>query len=360
MIASAPYLRWAKVRPRVTYDLASSGLLPVSTEELLGDASAASAFDISGPNDDGYVPLREAIARRYGVSADRISIANGAAGANFLVCLTLLKPGDDALIELPAYDPLIAVARVAGANVIHFERRPSDFSLDVNAIRDAVTPKTRLVVISNAHNPSGAMAPADVLDDIGRIAAGVGAHVLVDEVYAEAQHDDSPAPQPAALRGDNVVTTNSLTKAYGLAGLRCGWILASTRLSQRFREARDVVDGSGPFVPERLALTAFQHIDRLRSRARAVFAENLGTLRTMLAANPQIEWIEPQAGTTVFPRVKGGPDTSALVERLIRDYDTVAVPGHFFQRPQHLRLSFSGRPDMVVEAARRLDRALRE
>jgi aspartate/methionine/tyrosine aminotransferase len=359
MIASAPYLRWAKVRPRVTYDLASSGLVPVSTEELLGDAPAKIAFEISGPNDDGYGALREAIGRRYGMTADRVSIANGAAGANFLVCLSLLRRGDDVLIELPAYDPLIAAVRVAGANVVHFERRREHgFALDPEAIRRAVTPATRLIVISNAHNPSGAMAGPEILDAIGRIADQAGAYVLVDEVYAEAQHDDGPVPQPAAGRGDRFVTTNSLTKAYGLAGLRCGWILASPDLSQRIRETRDVVDGSGPFVAERLALTAFEQIDRLRERARALFAENLATLRQMAAASPRIEWLEPQAGSTVFPRVIGVDDTASLVERLIRDYDTVAVPGHFFQQPQHLRVSFSGRPEMVREAARRLQRAL--
>jgi aspartate/methionine/tyrosine aminotransferase len=361
MITSAPYLRWAKVRPRVAYDLASSGLVPVSTGELLGDAAAKSAFDITGPNDDGYVPLRDSIGRRYGVDAGRVSIANGAAGANFLVLLALLKPGDDALIELPAYDPLIAAARVAGANVVHFRRRWEDaFALDPQAVRDAITPKTRLIVISNAHNPSGALASSGVLEEIGRIAATAGAHVMVDEVYAEAQHEDVPAPAPAAVLGDMFVSTNSLTKAYGLAGLRCGWVIASPDVSRRIRETRDVVDGSGPFVAERLALTAFEQLDRLRARARGVFAGNLATLRAMAAANPRIDWLEPQAGTTVFPRIRDVDDTSMLVERLIRDYDTVAVPGYFFQSPQHLRLSFSGNPEMVREAASRLDRALRD
>lgn len=361
MTVSAPYLRWAKVRPRVAYDLASSGLLPVTTEELLGSASAASAFEISGPNDDGYLPLRESIGRRYGVDAGRVSIANGAAGANFLVFLALLKPGDDALIESPAYDPLIAAAKIAGANVVHFERHwARGFALEPEAVRRAMTPKTRLIVSSNAHNPSGAMAGAHVLDEIAHDAGKAGANLLVDEVYAEAQHADEPVPVPAALRGEHVITTSSLTKAYGLAGLRCGWIVASTALSQQIRETRDGVDGSGPFVTEHLAVTAFGRIDRLRARARAVLAENLATLRSMAAAHPRLEWLEPHAGTTAFPRVKGMADTSDLVERLIRDYDTVAVPGHFFQRPEHVRLSFSGRPAMVREAVSRLDRALRD
>jgi aspartate/methionine/tyrosine aminotransferase len=361
MIASAPYLRWAKTRPRVTYDLGSSGVVPVSTEELLGEAQAKSSFDISGPNDEGYPPLRDAIAERYGLPSECVSIAGGAAGANFLALLALVGPGDDVLIERPAYDPLIAATRVAGATPIAFERHWEDgFALDADAVGRALTPKTRLIVISNAHNPSGAMADVGVLEEVGRVAATVGARVLVDEVYAEAQHDESAPLPPAARLGDTFITTSSLTKAYGLAGLRCGWILASPAVSQTIRQARDVVDGSGPFVAERLALTAFQQLERLRARARLLLAENLATLRAITSSNPRLEWLEPQAGTTVFPKVRDVEDTAALVDALIRNYDTVAVPGHFFQRPQHLRLSFSGRPEMVREAARRLDRALSE
>lgn len=219
MIIPAPYMRWAKTRPRVTYDLASSGLLPVTTSELLGEARAADAFEISGPTDEGLVPLREAIAARYRTTADSVSIAAGASGANFQVMLTLLEPGDDALVERPSYDPLIAAAHAAGANVVHFERsREKGFALDPYVVRTALTPATKLIVISNAHNPSGAMATRDTLEQIGVMAEAIGARVLVDEVYAEAQHDAGPIPAPAATFGAAFVSTNSLTKAY-----RTGW-----------------------------------------------------------------------------------------------------------------------------------------
>lgn len=354
-------MRWAKTRPRVTYDLASSGLTPVTTRELLGDATAADAFDISGPTDEGFVPLREAIAQRYGMTADGVSIAAGASGANFQVMVALLEPGDDALIETPAYDPLIAAARAAGANVVHFERRWSKgYALDPYVVRSALTPATKLIVVSNAHNPSGAVATRDALAQVGVMAEAIGALVLVDEVYAEAQHDGTPCPQPAATLGEVFVSTNSLTKAYGLAGLRCGWIAGSPSVSGRVRAIRDVVDGSGPYVAERLSLTAFEQLDRLRSRARDIFARNLDVVRAMAEANPRLEWLEPGAGTTAFPRVTGLDDTSELVARLIRDYDTIVVPGGFFQAPQHIRIAFGGRPDMVKEAVGRLDRALRE
>jgi aspartate/methionine/tyrosine aminotransferase len=361
MNSAAPYMRWAKTRPRVTYDLASSGLTPVTTEELLGDARARDAFEISGPNDEGYVPLREALGERYGMPSDCVSIASGASGANFLACLALLEPGDDALIETPGYDPLIAAARAAGAHVVPFERSWSKgFALDPYVIRTALTPATRLIVISNAHNPSGAMAGRDVLEQIGVMADAIGAIVLVDEVYAEAQRDDVPVPAPAARLGDVFVTTSSLTKAYGLAGLRCGWILASPKLSDRIRTVRDAVDGSGPFVAERLALTAVQNLDRLRARARGILAENFAVLRAMAETHPRLEWLSPAAGTTAFPRVRGVDDTAPFVEYLIREHDAIVVPGHFFQAPQHIRISFGGRTEMVQASLERLDRALRE
>ena len=360
MIFSAPYMRWAKTRPHVTCDLASSGLQPVTTEELLGTTAAKDAFEISGPSDEGYIPLRETIAARYGVAPDRVTIAAGASGANFQTMLALLARGDDVLIETPGYDPLMAAARAAGANVVHFARAwEKGYALDPYAVRTALTPATKLIVISTAHNPSGAVASREALEQVGVMAEAIGALVLVDEVYAEAQYTDAPVPAPAATFGDAFITTTSLTKAYGLAGLRCGWILASPALSARIREARDVIDGSGPFVTESLSLTAFANIDRLRVRARELLSSNLAQLRAMAESNPRLEWLQPSAGTTAFPRVRGLDDTTAFVDLLIREHDTIVVPGHFFQAPQHIRIAFGGRPEMFREALSRLDRALR-
>ena len=359
MSLSAPYMRWAKTRPQVTYDLASSGLVPLTTEELLGDTPAKDAFSLSGSNDEGLTSLRDAIGSRYGMPADRVSIAAGTSGANFQVLLALLEPGDDVLIERPGYDPLVAAARAAGANVVRFERSWSKgFAIDPYVIRTALTPATKLMVVSNAHNPSGAMANRDVLEQLGVMAEAIGARVLVDEVYAEAQHDAAAPPKPAATLGDVFVSTNSLTKAYGLAGLRCGWILGSPEVSRRVREMRDIIDGSGVFAAEQLSVRAFEQIERLRTRARSILSGNLTAVRAMAQANARLEWLEPTAGTTAFPRVKGVDDTSDLVDRLVRDHDTIVVPGRFFEAPQHIRIAFGGRAEMVREALVRLDRAL--
>jgi aspartate/methionine/tyrosine aminotransferase len=353
-------MRWAKTHPHATYNLAASGLMPVTTAELLGDRAAKDAFEISGSNDEGLIPLREAIGARYGVDADCVSVASGTSGANFQAFLALVRPGDDVLIEQPGYDPLIGAARAAGANIVRFERSWSKgFALDPYVIRTALTPATKLIVISNAHNPSGAMASRDVLEQIGIMAEAIGALVLVDEVYAEAQHDDAPLPTPAARISPTFVTTNSLTKAYGLAGLRCGWIVASPELSARIREVRDIIDGSGSFVAETLALTAFRNIERLRARARGILSRNLALVREMATSHPRLEWLEPAAGTTAFPNVRDIDDTEVFVERLIKDHDTIVVPGRFFQAPRHIRIAFGGDTEMIKEALSRLDRALR-
>ena len=134
------------------------------------------AFDISGPTDEGYVPLREAIGARYGLPAECVTIAAGASGANFLACLALLEPGGRCADRDAGYDPLIAAARAAGANVVHFERSwKKGFALDPYVVRTALTPATKLIVISNAHNPSGAMATTDVLEQVGVMAEAIGA-----------------------------------------------------------------------------------------------------------------------------------------------------------------------------------------
>ena len=357
----APYLRWAKTRPRVSCDLAASGLQPVTTGELLGDARARDVFELTGSNDEGLPALSDAIAARYHLPVECVSLAHAAAGANFLAMMALLEPGDDVLIERPVYDPLIAAARANGATVRHFTRDARRaFALEAAAVRTAMTAKTRLIVLSNAHNPTGQLADAHQLDAIGELARDAGAHVLIDEVYLEAQHDATPVPVPSAARGDVFISTNSLTKAYGLAGLKSGWVLSSPAIAERIRRAHDVVDGSGPFPTERLAVEAIRRIDQLRARARAILAANLAALDEMARNHPRLEWLAPQAGTTAFPRVRGVRDTSALVDYLINAHDTVVVPGHFFQAPDRIRISFGARPEAFEAAVKRLDRALRE
>jgi aspartate/methionine/tyrosine aminotransferase len=343
----APYLEWAKGRPSPTFDLAGSNILACSIDDLPG---ARDAVALEGRNDDGYAPLIQSIAARYDVPAGRITTAQGTSGANFLVCAALLEPGDDVLVETPGYDPLIGTPRLLSARVNRFTRDfTNGYAVDPDAVRRAMTPRTRLIILSSPHNPSGVVTDQAALNEIGRIAAEYGAHVLVDEVYLDAVMLSPGGPRgkrTATAHEDALIRTNSLTKAYGLSGLRCGWIISSPDVAERIRRARDVVDGSGSIVAERLGALAFAHLDRLRQRTAALLEINTRLMREFLQSRAELEWI-PAGGTVLFPRLRGVDDVFAFAERLLTERETAVVPGRFFQAPAHFRVGLGGATDAL-------------
>lgn len=348
----APYMEWAKTRAAAEFDLAGSNILACALDDLPG---ARDAIDLAGANDTGYRPLVEAIGARYGVDPDRVTTAGGTAGANFFALAALLEPGDEILVERPGYDPLLGAARLLGARTVRFDRLfDAGFALDPDRVRQAMTPHTKVIVITSPHNPTGVAADPAALDAIGTIAERAGAHVIVDEVYKDVTAD--PAP-PAAARGDVFLTTSSLTKSYGLSSLRAGWVIASPALSYRVRRARDVVDGTGSIVAERLATLAFQHLDGLTARARAILARNKALADAFLQARADLEWV-PSAGTIVFPRIRGVADAGPFVDRLMRERRTALGPGAFFEAPAHFRLGYGGSAEQIRAGLERVGAAL--
>jgi aspartate/methionine/tyrosine aminotransferase len=346
-------MQWAKQHARPRLNLAGSNLLACDLADLPG---AREALELNGDNDDGHRPLVEAIARQYGVTPGMVATAQGASGANFLVFAALVRPGDDVLVERPGYDPLMGPPMLLGARVTRFDRRFEDgYRLDPDAVRAAMTPRTRLVVVTNTHNPTGVRAADADLDEVGRIAETIGARVLVDEVYL----DSLPiAVRPAAKRGRAFITTSSLTKSYGLAGLRCGWVLAAPEVAEQVRRARDIVDGTGSFPAERLSVLAFSLLDRLAARARSILDANGRAMRAFLASRSELEFVPADGGTVVFPRIRGMADAGPFLETLARDHETGLVPGRFFQAPAHFRIGFGGRSDVLAEGLVQLGAAL--
>lgn len=349
----APYMEWAKTRPSAQFDLAGSNILACTLDDLPG---AREALALPGANDNGYRPLMEAVGTRYGIDAERVTTAGGTAGANFLVFAALLEPGDEVLVERPGYDPLLGAARLLGATTTRFERRfENGYALDPDLVRRAITPRTTVIVITSPHNPTGVPVDPAALEEVGRLAERQGAIVLVDEVYKDVTDDPSPA---AAARGDVFVTTSSLTKSYGLSSLRAGWVLASSRLTTRLRRARDVVDGTGSIVTERLAVLAFQHLDALHARARSLLARNRALVDDFLAAHPQLQYA-PSAGTIVFPRIAGLADATAFVARAMQEQATAVGPGRFFEAPAHFRIGYGGETETIRGGLERLSTLLR-
>src|SRR5262249_31581108 len=201
-------------------------------------------LDINGPSNYGYEPLLEAIARRYRVPQESVVSAVGTSLANYLAVAAATEPGDEVLVEQPTYDPLLAVARYLGLEIKRFQRRPEqNFCVDLADLERNLSPRTRVIALCNLHNPSGALIPDSTMREIAALARKSGTYVLVDEVYREMLFEEQP--QTAfPTDPERVLVTSSLTKAYGLSGLRCGWILAPKELAERMWRLHDIHCGT--------------------------------------------------------------------------------------------------------------------
>jgi len=355
----APYLHWAKTRETPPIDLAGSNLLHCTMDELPG---AREAVDLATPSGDGYQPLVQAIADCYGTTPDRITTAPGCSGANLVAIAALVGAGDDVLVEQPTYDPLLGVCRLMGASIRRFPRRfEAGYAVDADDVRTLITPRTRLVILSRPHNPTGAIVPDATLVEIGRLAAAVGAWVLVDEVYLDAANSTAESRArhaPAAGLDGPFISTSSLTKSYGLAGLRCGWAVAPAEISERLRRTRDLVDVVSSAPSDRLSALAFSMRDRLGARAKGLLTQNTAIMRAFLAVHPQLDVALPPHTSITFPRLRAVADAGPFVERLLREEGVAVAPGRFFDAPPHFRVSLAGQTDILRDGLARLGRAL--
>jgi aspartate/methionine/tyrosine aminotransferase len=345
------YMRWSKEHAAARYNLANSGILGVKTEDLKlqpGDVL------VNGPNGDGYEPLLEAIAQQYNVAPEQVVPSEGTSGANFLAFAALLEPGDEVLVEQPTYEPLLAALTFLGAKVRRFARRFEDgYHLDLDDLRKEMSDRVRMVVITNPHNPSGVFLPMEEMVEAVRIAEG--AHVLVDEVY-----QDIVASRSHVHLGPNVLATSSLTKCYGLSGLRCGWVLCAPDLARRMRHARDLMGSVGSVPSDSLALAAFRQLPKLAERTRSILDPNVRMIHNFLREHEDLlDCVVPPRAMKVFPRLRKEEDSGPLHDRL-RALETSIVPGRFFEFPRHFRLGFAVLPEDVSEGLRRLSLALRQ
>ena len=346
------YMHWAKTASKATFNLATSGVGSFPLRELPFDFAQ---LEINGPNSYGYPPLKQAIAEKYGVDADSVVTAEGTSMANYLAMATLLDAGDEVAIEHPAYGLLVDAARYIGASIKRFPRREENgYAVDPDEVRRAVTPRTRLIVLTNLHNPSSVLTPGAVLREVADIARSVGARLLVDEVYLDAVYRDTP---PTAFRiGPEVLVTNSLTKVYGLSGLRCGWVLAEPGLARAMYALKNVFGSIGVHPGELLSVAAFAHLNAIRERARRVVEADRAALAEFLDAGG-VSAVRTAWGTTAFLRLKSG-GAEAFLERLRAEFETSAVPGRFFEMPEHFRVGMGVDAEMFREGLRRVGLAL--
>jgi hypothetical protein len=356
MNTQSTYMHWAKTRPKVKYDLALSGILNLPFPEL---EAKIEDIDLNGDNSYGYGPLIDALAEHCHVPRECVvTISGGTSMANHLAMAAAIEHGDEVLIEQPTYEPLLALAEYFGAQINRFSRSfETDFRVDVDEIAQKITPRTRLIVLTNLHNPSSALIDEETLRRIGDVAQSAGARVLVDEVYLEAMFDS--APRTSAHLGPQFITTSSLTKGYGLSGLRCGWILAEPDLAQRMRLLHDIFGALAPHPAERLSVLALGKLPRFIARAKTILQSNRTVLHDFLDSREELTAVLPEFGTTCFPRLEKG-NVDDLWTLLHDKYETAFVPGRFFESPQHFRIGMCAEPTLFSEGVQRLDAALDE
>jgi aspartate/methionine/tyrosine aminotransferase len=353
--ARTAYIEWAKLCASARFNLAASGVQGVPLSEL---PVRLSDLELSAPGSYGYPPLLERLAKRYGVSTQNVACAIGTSMANYLAMSAVLEPGDEVIIEQPTYDPMLEAARYLGASVMRLLRQPENgFQVRVEDLEKIVSKKTRLVVLTNLHNPSGALLKEETLRAIGEVALRVGARVLVDEVYLELLFD---RPQRSAFHlGEHFMVTSSLTKAYGLSGLRCGWILAAPELVERMWRQNDLFGNIPAHITDRLSVIALDHMETIRARAMSLLEANWKLLDRFLEEHPELDVVRPVGGTIVFARVPGG-DGDAFCRHLREKYETSAVPGRFFEMPDRIRVGIGNPTAEVEEGLKRLSLALGE
>jgi len=346
-------MQWAKLCSETKYNLASSGLASYPLAKL----GIAEGLEINGPNSYGYAPLVDAIAQRFGVPRESVFTAAGASLANHMALAATTDAGDEILVEQPTYELLLSTARYLGLKINRFQRSFSDsFRPDLDDLARKLTSTTKLIVLTNLHNPSGVLMTNDVLKKIGELAARVGARVLVDEVYLEMLYDARPQ---TAFRIDpeRLIVTSSLTKAYGLSGLRCGWVFAAKEAVDRMWAINDLYASTPVFPAEQMSFMAFKNLDRIGQEMKRTLESNRKLLMDFYASRRDLEVVCPKHGTVSFPRLLSG-SVDKLVQLLRSEFETSVAPGSFFESPQHFRVGIGGETGEVGAALQLLTRGL--
>lgn len=343
----------------VRYNLSDSGVHPLSLRELLelaGGPEAALDTALSYGQTNGTVRLRERIAALYdGVGADGVVVTNGSAEANFVAAWHLVEPGDTVAVLTPTYMQLPGLAAAFGARVRPIPLREANgWQVDPDDAARAIDESTRLVVVTNPQNPTGIRLNDVSLAAVLGAAERVDAWVLADEVYRGAERE---GPETASLFGryGRVVATGSLSKAYGLQGLRLGWLVAPPELTEALWARKDYTTIAPGLLTDTLAAHALRDDvrPRLIQRTRQIVREGYETVVEWIHATDAFHLSGHEAGGVCFPSYDLPVDSMELAERLRTEQDVLVVPGAHFELGRYLRIGL-GVPRAELEPA--LDR----
>jgi aspartate/methionine/tyrosine aminotransferase len=350
----------------VDYNLSESGVHPLTLKEMLTPAEieALREVELGYTQTNGTMGLRENIARLYpGISVDQILATAGSSEANFLLIWSLIEPGDEVLFELPNYMQMAGLLKAFGARVKPFRLHESlGWQPDLDEMRRLVTPRTKLIVLTNPNNPTGAVLDPEVMTGIVDLAAGAGAWILADEVYQGAELSGVTTPSFWG-RWEKTMVVNGLSKAYGLPGLRLGWIVGPDEVIQRTWPYHDYTTISPSALSDRLASIALATgtRERIIGRTRAILNANFPVLRKWLDDRGGLfTFHPPKAGAICFARYGFKANSTEFVERLIREKSVLLVPGDQFETDGYFRFGYGSEKGYLLRALGLIDEVLKK
>lgn len=359
--------RWMTTyEQRVQYDIAESGVLPLSIKELLAWEEPGEREHLLdqllnlplGYNEAcGSLALRSAIAATYQQAGpENILITTGAIEANFLLFNVLLNEGDEVIAQAPAYQQLISVPRAVTHRVSLWDVHSEDgFYFDLADLERLLTPHTRLIIVNTPHNPTGALLSQEELSRVYQLAESVGAHVLCDEAYRWLEIPGGVNPDyPVFNLGSRGISVGTVSKPFGLPGLRIGWIAAPEEIIADCWALRDYLSLSPGKLNDALALLAFKHRERIVERNRAIITQNLATARTWFAEHQDLlSWSPPRGGLLALVRYHLPIASLDLANRLAEEYSVMLAPGSAFGFEHHLRLGIGQEPQIFAQGLER-------
>jgi aspartate/methionine/tyrosine aminotransferase len=340
------YIEWFKRKPKATYDLCRSGVENISMKDLMIDFDS---LEISGEHDGyGYSPLIASVASKYKTSPDSIILTQGASHAIFVVCAALIDKGE-VIVEKPVYGPLVDVPEALGARIIFSDRQfTGKYRFESGKISLLVSSNTQLILLTNPHNPSGVYLTDSDLSEIIDVSEKYNIPVIIDEIYLDFLEDSDERSSFGLSK--NIIVISSLTKVYGLGGLRCGWIAAHPDLIRVMRPLIDYTIVEGVFPGEQISAQVFSQIEEIKAKKQKRLAENIQLMREFFLGEKNLTWIEPPGGVICFPKIEADVSGDDLASILKDKYDTAIVPGSFFRAPQHIRLGFDLEKELLKKA----------
>ena len=364
------YMHWAQTEPiGVPFNLTASGMDDAVLRPSEDDTASefwSERVEVADLCNRAVRPQRTAeflaaVGKRYGVAPGCVTPTLGASQGIMHVLLGLVRAGDHVIVERPTYEALHRVPTLLGADVSRLERKfEENWEVVPERLAKLLTPKTRAVILSSLHNPTGAGLTRETLEAVGEMAARVGALVLVDEVYLDFVFDpEGETYAPACMVVDNAVSWSSTTKVFGFSALRAGWIVTrNPEVASAMREAARYLCVDVPTATTAFGAKVLASSDRLTARARQTSERGLAVVQGWLESESRVRWVPPVSGVCgqiLLPDLlQDGPFVAHLRER----YETLVVPGSHFEAPGSVRLGFGGDPKILERGLENFSKAL--